>query len=475
MTTTLAVGIDPETGSPTIVLLEPDRPPRPIAVSAEPGTTGRSPMAVAAATAITQEGLDRGDLRVTAVVDDDLDLVGRNAVVRELQEATGATEVIAVPTAAATAHRSDAEVAAMGAGAALAIGAAHSATTRPPITTRDDLEGPTTQGVPPVVVPPAGSSSVFDDPPPSAGTTPPPITTPPSTTAGEATPPMGTPTVGIVPPPAPPGPPPGDDFIPDGRVPPWVRYGIAAVLLAILGVGLAVWMSGDDGAEVATDDTTTTSTVPTSTTEPAEQSSTTTTEPSTTTTSTTSTTTSTTTTTTTTVPPSLGDPGAVTLVETGLQLDSGTILQFGQRGDVVVDEIEQVLGSPDDDTGWVGREGCATSEARIYRWGELEVVFTWDDGSDDGTFGQWVAYGADDPTGLVTVDGLGVGSTVGFLEVNYGSTLEIATAIEGDPTALFAVTNEVSGGTLVGLTSGLDPTDTVTDLWAGDACQRVFL
>ena len=79
-----------------------------------------------------------------------------------------------------------------------------------------------------------------------------------------------------------------------------------------------------------------------------------------------------------------------------------------------------------------------------------------------------------EPVEALGDDGLGVGATVGFLEVTYGSALAIVQAIEGEDLGLFAVTNPGSGGILNGITTSLDPEGTVTDLWAGDSCPRVF-
>ncbi len=94
--------------------------------------------------------------------------------------------------------------------------------------------------------------------------------------------------------------------------------------------------------------------------------------------------------------------------------------------------------------------------------------------SEEGRFTQWYASELNDPTGLVTRDGLGIGATVGFLEVTYGDALVIVAALEGEDIGLFAVTNPGSGGVLNGITSSLDPEGEVTGLWAGDSCTRIF-
>ena len=173
----------------------------------------------------------------------------------------------------------------------------------------------------------------------------------------------------------------------------------------------------------------------------------------------------------TTEPVPVGDPGAVTLTAVGLMLDDGTVLRFGQGGDTVVDEITRVLGEPDDETEWEVVELCLGDRVRTARWGDLEVVLEETDGT--GRFGQWYAAGADEPEGLVDGAGLGVGATVGFLEVTYGEALQIDVFTEGEPEGIFGITDVDAdagtggGGVLIGSTTGLDPDATVTAVVGG--------
>ena len=67
-------------------------------------------------------------------------------------------------------------------------------------------------------------------------------------------------------------------------------------------------------------------------------------------TSTTTTTSTSTSTTTTTTPVRVGVPGPVTLGETGLQFDTGSLVRFGQADTVVLTAIGGVLGEPDSDS-----------------------------------------------------------------------------------------------------------------------------
>jgi len=190
------------------------------------------------------------------------------------------------------------------------------------------------------------------------------------------------------------------------------------------------------------------------------------------TTSTTSTSTTSTTTTTTT-PVRVATPGPVTLVETGLALDTGTIVPFGQDEQLVIAELASILGDPVTDSE-SQTEFCEGTSVRFVRWGSLEVVFT---NTDEGTprrFTQWFADGHLDPTGLVTPEGLGESATVGFLEVTFPNVLDLVPAFDDDIVGIFAVVNPTTGQRFNGTTLGLDPNGVVTSLWAGDTCARVF-
>ena len=170
---------------------------------------------------------------------------------------------------------------------------------------------------------------------------------------------------------------------------------------------------------------------------------------------------------------SVGSPGRVTLVETGLVLDTGPVLRLGDDGDNVLASITGVLGEPDSDSGFFEVAFCFSPRSRFVRWAQLEVVVS-EDADGVSTFTQWYVDGADDPSGLVTIDGLGVGATVGFLEQNYGGSLNLVPAFEGSEAGIFAVTNSGSGGTFLGITESLEPDGRIGEMWAGDECTRVF-
>ena len=82
----------------------------------------------------------------------------------------------------------------------------------------------------------------------------------------------------------------------------------------------------------------------------------------------TSSTSSTSTTTTTTTPVRIASPGPVTLGETGLEFDTGSLVQFGQGEEAVLTAIAGVLGDPDSDSGPTENDFCAGPTARFVRF-----------------------------------------------------------------------------------------------------------
>ena len=171
----------------------------------------------------------------------------------------------------------------------------------------------------------------------------------------------------------------------------------------------------------------------------------------------------------------VGQPGVITLSETGLRLDGSDLVLFDQSEERVYPALEAVLGVPDTDTGFEESAFCFGARNRFVTWGDLEVVFTEDElDSGEARFTQWYADGHDDPAGLVTLSGVGVTATVAYLEASLGGSLQMVAAIPGDPVGLFAATNPGSGGILNGTTTTRDPDGVVTSLWAGDSCTRIF-
>ena len=415
---------------------------------------GRAAAAVGAAPAL-----------VGLVYPDDWDIAAQKALA-DVARAAGASSVVLVSDRVAVRHRVDdpEPVAALAAGAAVAASASVG-----PIVTREDIgEGrPTTPRAP--ARPAAPPVSVFDEADGEQRETRP-APAPPATDA----PPSADRTTAM--PVYRPAPPPRRDE----PAPRWPILIVGLVtLVAVAAIVVLFVLAGggsDDGSDAVASSTVTTSSVAT-TTAPLTSSSTTTTSTSSTSTSTTSTSTttssSTSTSSTTSIPVSVGNPGRVTLVETGLVLDTGPVLRLGDDGENVLASITGVLGEPDSDSGFFEVAFCFSPRSRFVRWAQLEVVVS-EDADAVSTFTQWYVDGADDPSGLVTIDGLGVGATVGFLQQNYGAALNLVPAFEGSEAGIFAVTNSGSGGTFLGITESLEPEARIGEMWAGDECIRVF-
>jgi hypothetical protein len=264
---------------------------------------------------------------------------------------------------------------------------------------------------------------------------------------------------------------------------PFVLAGGALGVLLVVLVVLLVTRGDDDPSSIdatgATGSTTSSSTTTSSTT--STTSSTTSTTTSTTSTSVpkpTSTTTSTTSTTTTTIvaPARIGP---VALAPNGLILQFGSAnsftLRFGDDADGTLTRLVALVGQPTTDSGWKQVELCTGDETRRVEFHDLELVFIKNAvGAPNGsrTFQQWFV---DDPgkrpDGLVTLDRIGIGSTLGDLREVYGSALKVVQPITGDPSGLF--TTSETGTFIDGITTGVIDKAWIKQMWAGSACQRV--
>ena len=405
--------------------------------------------------------------KLAIVVPNDADAVERDNIVAAAN-AAGFTDVALVPASLAELRGTD-----VSEGVGLAAGAARigMVDAPPPLVTREDLGQVVELDDPPPAAPTdnAGPVSVFDE---SATPELPPVRVAPEPVAAappnRPAAPAPAPAAMVATPPLRP--------IPSRSIPLLPVLALVVIALLVFVVVLARSV-GDDDIDAAI--TTTLAPAPSaapSTTVAATTTSSTTTVASVDTTSSSSTsnsTTSTTSTTTTTTPVRVATPGPVTLVETGLALDTGTIVPFGQDEQLVIAELASILGDPVTDSE-SQTEFCEGTSVRFVRWGSLEVVFT---NTDEGTprrFTQWFADGHLDPTGLVTPEGLGESATVGFLEVTFPNVLDLVPAFDDDIVGIFAVVNPTTGQRFNGTTLGLDPNGVVTSLWAGDTCARVF-
>lgn len=208
---------------------------------------------------------------------------------------------------------------------------------------------------------------------------------------------------------------------------------------------------------------TTDTTPPPTTTSPTTTSSTLSTTTSTTTTSSTTSTT----TTTTTVPPS------EVLILGPENIDG---IQFGSDAEEAISSLENVLGAPVSDTGWVppvNSEGvqvygpCPGTEIRLVEWPNLTTVYTnaatsWaPEGTRQFFFYSYVLYDAD-YLKLKTAEGIGLGSTVDDLRAAYGDNVDIVSDEFGDyysitvpaPGALWGFL-DAPNGTIVSIQGGI--------------------
>ncbi len=407
--------------------------------------------------------------KLAVVVSDDADAVERDNIVAGAN-AAGFADVALVPASLAELRGTD-----VSEGVGLAAGAARigMVDAPPPLVTREDLGQVVEPDGPPPATPPdnAGPVSVFEESaapelPPVRVTPEPVAAAPPNRPAAPAPAPVAM----VATPPLQP--------IPNRSIPLLPVLALVVVALLVFVVVLARSAGDDDpDAAITTTVAPTSSAAPSTTVVATTTSSTTTVAPvdtaSSTSTTSTTTTSTTSTTTTTTTPVRVATPGPVTLVETGLALDTGTIVPFGQDEQLVIAELASILGDPVTDSE-SQTEFCEGTSVRFVRWGSLEVVFT---NTDEGTprrFTQWFADGHLDPTGLVTPEGLGESATVGFLEVTFPNVLDLVPAFDDDIVGIFAVVNPTTGQRFNGTTLGLDPNGVVTSLWAGDTCARVF-
>jgi len=181
------------------------------------------------------------------------------------------------------------------------------------------------------------------------------------------------------------------------------------------------------------------------------------------------------TTTTTTVPPTTTIPPPLGVDELVLTSTALGQARMGTDPDQVVSYVSAILGSPTSDTGWVTPESfvaCEGTTVRRVEWGALGVMF-----GDESTVASGrthlmsYSYGLvgrldAEPQGLLTAEGLGLGSSVDQLLTAYPDAL----IDEGDPEVdippSFYVSDEWRG-----LLSGAEPDDLVLVVLAGPGCE----
>ncbi len=91
------------------------------------------------------------------------------------------------------------------------------------------------------------------------------------------------------------------------------------------------------------------------------------------------------------------------------------------------------------------------------------------------TFGQWFLSGADSvDSGHWTLERIGIGSTVADMRLAYPDGFSITQAVEGDPAGFFGLDAVGIDTGISGATSNTSESGRVLQLWAGDACSRLF-
>jgi hypothetical protein len=117
-----------------------------------------------------------------------------------------------------------------------------------------------------------------------------------------------------------------------------------------------------------------------------------------------------------------------------------------------LDAVTQILGEPEETSE---NSECPSGPLTIASWSNGLVL-----NAADNTFVGWGLRSGDGDTTLTTASGIGIGSTRQELEETY--TVEVVDSSLGV---------EFSAGGLFGLLSSPEPTGTITDLWAGVACN----
>lgn len=153
-------------------------------------------------------------------------------------------------------------------------------------------------------------------------------------------------------------------------------------------------------------------------------------------------------------PSTTTDPAELVLDGSGLG-----VATFGQTADEVVAALSAVIGPPTEDTGWVDPatiSTCDSTELRRVSWGSL-ATFHGDDGEAGSRRFFTYSYGdvtdlAAEPVGLLTTNGIGLGSSVADLRAAY-QAVQVLPGEEGLIQPSFYV-DDTFGGLLSGDTDG---------------------
>lgn len=165
-----------------------------------------------------------------------------------------------------------------------------------------------------------------------------------------------------------------------------------------------------------------------------------------------------------------------TLAPIILAADGLTVVDLGDPFEEVSAAVSARLGSPTEDTGWVGATSdfgiCPGTVVRMQRWSSLRLLYS-DGPTEFEAEGRHFFYfsqstvGTDEVLDLVTAEGVGLETTVPELEAAFGDTLSI------ESTAEFGVTFYVTPagpGLLSGTLTNSGPEGIVTSLGGGFGC-----
>ena len=157
-----------------------------------------------------------------------------------------------------------------------------------------------------------------------------------------------------------------------------------------------------------------------------------------------------------------------------LAADGVGVAAFGDEPDAAVAAVTAILGEPTQDSGWVEPftiSACPGTEYRRVSWGAFSLQFSDQSSKADGRrhlFGfEYGEVGRTDatPAGLVTAEGIGVGSTVAELKSVYPGVSVVA-GEEGLSSSSF----EVSENGLAGLLTDATDDGIVILVVGGDFC-----
>ena len=160
--------------------------------------------------------------------------------------------------------------------------------------------------------------------------------------------------------------------------------------------------------------------------------------------------------------------------EVRLRSDGLGVTAFGDMPEYTIAALRAELGRPSRDVtepAFSSFGTCPGTSLRAVEWGGPAVLIT--DGAtaygiEDGPHFFAYSYRADESLGLVTQEGIGLGSTVGDLRAAFGAGVRVNP--EQDLLGASFEVGPYGPGGLYGLLDGTADTNTVTQVAAGQPC-----